>query len=188
MKQQLTALCLFLLMTITSVHTQTKSTTVDTSKFNGIWVFDAKASKADSETKERYKGQDLTITFSEPELKIIEPRTRNKETRYATLVFLTDGRGESNKPYAFNQDAVFESKTIWENDILVRRYAIPINLSGQPSGRMSYIEKYSLSEDGMTLTIITEFNLDSVGSKALLNKKSSSDKAEIIKRIYRKKQ
>lgn len=186
MNQILIISCLLLLMTV-GVFPQTKSTVIDKTKFNGVWVFDAKASKADSETKKRYKGQDLNITYAEPELKIIEPRTRDSETRYATVVFFTDGRGETTKPYAFNQNAEFDSVTNWENNILVRRYVIPINYSSKQAGGIKYTEKYSLSEDGMTLTIITESKMDADATKLLLNKKPSTNEANVITRVYRKK-
>lgn len=170
-----------------SGFSQSDATTSGKMKFNGTWVFDAKQSKADSYYKKLYKGQDLQISYVEPEFKIIEPRTRDGETRHATSIFFTDGRGEQNKPYAFNQDAIIDSITKWENDVLVRKYKIPLNLNGQPAGASSYVEKYSISSDGLILTIIREFSMDAEAAKAMLNKEPKDSEKVIVKRVYRKK-
>lgn len=176
----------FLLVATVANYSQSTSAVIDKSKLNGIWVFDFKASKGESETKERYKNQDLTISYSEPELKIIEPRTREGETRYATLVFFTDGRGEITKPYAFNQNAEIKSVTNWENNILIRKYAILLNIKGKTFDGNRYVEKYSLSMDGSTLTITTESKMDPNTTRALMGDSSSSGTSKIV-RVYQRK-
>lgn len=172
-----------------STYAQTKSAAIDKTKLNGIWIFNAKASRADAEAKSRYKDQDLTITYNDPELKIIEPRTRpdpktnQVKTLFATMVFYTDGRGETTKPYAFNQNAEFDSITCWQGDVLIRKYAVPITYNGKLSGNSQHVEKYSLSEDGMTLTIVMESKIDAAAAKALLE----SNEVNKTIRVYRKK-
>lgn len=185
MKLLLTAFSLLVLPTA-SAPAQDKNRTVDWTKLNGTWIFDTKASKADSYMQERYKDQDLTITYIEPELKIIEPSTRDGKTLNATLVFYTDGRGEKNRPYAFNQNVEVESVTTLENDSLVRKYKTNVYNRGKLVGDIKHVQKYALSPDGATLTIIEEtkanFTTDSRYGKLTTNE--SSEK----KRVYKKKQ
>lgn len=185
MKLLLTIVCLLLLTTV-SAFAQDKASVLDKTKLNGTWIFDAKASKADSYTKERYKGQDLTITYVIPELKIVEPRTRDGKTLYATLVFYTDGRGEKNKPYAFNENFESESVTTWENDVLVRKYKINVYNSDKVVGDVKHVEKYTLSQDGTILTIVDEIKADFTTDSAY--GKLTTDESGKIRRVYKKKQ
>jgi len=184
MKVILTAFT-FLLFTTSLVFAQAKSP-LDKTLFNGTWVFDAKASKADSDTKQQYGGHDLIITYVEPELKIIEPQTREGETRYATFVFYTDGRGEKYRPSAFSVDVEFDSVTHWENDVLIRKYKINIYNYGKLVGDDKHIETYVLSPDGTRLTITDEskanFTTDSPYGKLTTNESSKT------RRVFRKRQ
>lgn len=185
MKLLLAAICLLLLTTV-SMSAQDKTSTLDKTKLNGIWVFDAKASKADSYTKERYKGQDLTITYIEPELRIIEPRTKDGKTLNATFIFFTDGRGEKNKPYAFNENFESSSITTWESEVLVRKYKINVYNSGKIVGGINHVEKYTLSQDGSTLTITVESKADFTTDSPY--GKLTTDESGKVKRLYRRKQ
>lgn len=175
---------IWLLLTPLSMLSQDNAT-VDRTKLNGTWVFDAKASNADSYTKERFAGKDLTITYVEPELKILEPYTKDGQTFYTTLIFYTDGRGETNNHYPITANFQFTSVTVWQKDVLTRTYKIPAYNSGKPVGDIKYVETYKISRDGRTLTIEkhSKANFTTNSRYGKLTTKNSSK----TKRVYQRR-
>ena len=161
MKHSLVSL-LFILVLATQVFGQDAGNADIRQKFNGTWIFDTRNS--DRKYKDLYNGQSFEISYNEPELKIVTTRTmkfkkNEDETKSATWTLFTDNRGETNNPYPFNQGLEIKSKTVWDKDRLIRNYTVKIYKEGKVIGGHTIKETYTISEDGNTLTILTESHL-----------------------------
>jgi hypothetical protein len=185
-----TLVAVFLLITAfhLSVSAQEKKTdeTLNRANFAGTWIYDAKKSNLGNGLDALYTDQSLVISYVEPEFKIVKTQIKLGETRSTDLIYYTDKRGERNKPYPFNQLIETESQTFWKKDVLMSGYKIKVYLGDREIGYSETVEKYKLSKDGKTLTIISELRFPSIPSMSGFG--NLSFMGGTAKKIYRKKE
>jgi hypothetical protein len=173
------ALCLFnVILFAQNSNIQTKP------DFSGTWLLDKKKSILNDLVRQRYEDYTLTISQSEPELKITKSAIYNGKNKSVTLVFYTDNRGEKNNPHFGAPNIEVESKTHWKDSVLVRTYTNKSSVNGTEI-KSDVAEKYELSKDGKTLTITEYFYLNSISPANQLE--NMPDKVT-AKWIFRKKE
>jgi hypothetical protein len=136
-------------------HCQSSGNGDQRAKLSGIWVYDSKKSTTRASLKPLYKDQSLTISLAEPKIEIKKVQTKDGETKEANLILFTDKRGEANNPFPFNESQRIESVTEWDENSLVRVSAAEIPSQGSKI-KINIREKFTVSEDGNTLTITEE--------------------------------
>ena len=160
-----------------------KDETLNRANFAGTWIYDAKKSSLGNTLEALNTDQSLVISYAEPEFKIVKTQIKLGETRSANLIYYTDKRGEKNKPYPFNQLFEIESQTVWKKDVLVSSYKMKFYLNDRDAGYTETIEKYKLSKDGKTLTIISELTMPRI-----IGLGNASFIGGTAKKVYRKKE
>ncbi|MEZ5428929.1 MAG: hypothetical protein R2747_21970 [Pyrinomonadaceae bacterium] len=150
------------------VFAQTKQEKPD---FSGTWILNQETSSPDSKTLENYEDFRLVISHKDPEITIRKSYLyKNKPLSYEIILF-TDKRKEVNKtPLTPEQFSEIESQTFWRKKTLFRKYESPATGN---TVRLIY-EKYSLSDDGKTLTISTENRIFRSGNNSGLGRSTSS--------------
>lgn len=192
----------FIFFFLASVFAQSQADASNRMRFEGTWLFDAKESNVNPRIQKYYEGQTLTISYTNPEIKIIERRfvknskyyydgtnIKKKHARIIEILLFTDKRGETNKPYVFNPKIQVASQTEWNEDVLVRTFEIMLvsvnGRNGRTVSESQNKEFYSVSKDGkiLTITMKSEFGSISVDQESF-----NTDNLGEIKLIYRKKE
>jgi hypothetical protein len=153
----------FLLMCLSfSVSAQEKKENESQEKPNlsGTWVIDKEKSYPKSSERKKVDYYRLIISHSDEEIKIARDYSFNNQRSSFTEILFTDKRGEKNVDRTgMTNFPEIKSQTFWKKQTIVRRFLYSKSDVGTPyviSG-----EKYTLSDDGKTLTITTEYELGS---------------------------
>lgn len=191
-----------ILLLLASACAQTQTAISNRARFEGTWLFDSKESNVNPRLQHYYEGQTLTISYTNPEIRILESRfvknskyandgtiIKKRHARIIKVLLLTDNRGETNKPYVFFPNIEVRSQTEWNDDVLIRTFE-PMLFSVTGNNGTSVTETqdkevYSVSKDGKTLTITMKsengiieadqeiFNTNSLGEIRLIYRKKS---------------
>ena len=158
-----------------------KTAARDRPDFTGTWVLDASAGNYGRFNPEAARGGvTLVVTHREPEITVTRKFVVGGQERTQQLVYYTDGRGESNP--AMTAEQFFKSKTKWSGRKLVttisnRAYA------GTNAQFIDTEEKWELSADGDTLTLLTSTRPPpNTSNMALL----ILAEAEPVKKVFRR--
>ncbi len=119
--------------------------------FSGTWALDRSKSDFGIFDERPIAKADVTlvVAHAEPELKVARTIKLNDKRESSSLVYYTDGRGETN-PGLFGVSEI-KSKTTWEGGKLVARSKLKRG-GAQTHAELELTEKWSLSGDGKTLT------------------------------------
>jgi len=186
MKRNFSILALMFFLCVSGILAQEKN------DFSGTWLLEVKNEKSNSQSKYTVKNYTLKISQTGEEIQINRSYELNGEPRSFTLTLFSDKRGEKNLISFDTSETEEKSKTLWRKHQLFRY----ITYRKYSSNDWTYvstnnvIEKYKLSEDGKTLTIVTQDNYltwDSGFSPSLQSSKYSSNSSlGSSKQVFRK--